>query len=112
MKKSTKGALLLALGILLFIGYWVVLLEPVQVAYAGTGSYPSLALCIAAAVIVGVVIATLTFVGNALLKDKAFGIEHTDPTFEELKEAKAFTMWAICWVVAFLILTLIWRGEL
>ncbi len=112
MNKNTKGIILLSLGLIIFLAYWVVLLEPIQAKYAGTGEYPSLVMCIVVAAIIGLFAATGTYVGNALMKDKVFGVKHTSFSWGALISSKAYLLWSGLWVVLTILFTFFWRNDL
>lgn len=112
MNKSTKGWLLVALGCILFIMYWVILLVPVQAKWAGSGEYPSIVSCLIAAALVGLTFGSLTYVGNALTKDKAHGVRHTDFSFGQLFGSKAFWWWSAISVAVTILFTVLWRNDL
>lgn len=112
MTKSTKGIILLVLGLIIFLAYWVVLLEPIQAKYAGTGEYPPLVTCIIAAFAVAMLAATGTYVGSALRKDKVFGVTHTSFSWGQLIASKAYLAWSAVWVILTILFTIFWRNDL
>ncbi len=112
MKKQTKGILLLIVGLVIYLAYWLVLLYPVQIAYSGTRTYPSIVLCLLAAIVVSAIAWTLVYTGTAMIKDKAFGIRHTEFSFKQLFASTAWRAMLIILAGITIGATIHWRGEL
>lgn len=103
---------MVALGCIIYIAYWAVLLVPIQEQWAGSGQYPDLVICLIAAVGAGAIFASCTYVGNAFTKNKSFGVKHTRYSFDDLVKSKAFLWWLAITVGLTIAGTILWRGDL
>jgi len=109
-KQGKLGYVLIGLAVLLFIGYWYYLLEPLQSKLIELQRVPSLIMTTIRSVLVATSIAFLTFVGSALagLAWQKWTTE-TDLKIGDALQSKAFLSWAIWWNFGWLLFSLFWK---
>lgn len=100
-KRAVLGTLLTILGLAVFAGYFLMIFEVLQGRYIVLGRHPSLISATLVGGMVGIIFGSLVYIGNALRKDKFFGIEHTEFSWKDLLSSKAWKNWAIGWSIGF-----------
>jgi len=108
--KTFIGVLLLVLATVIFVGTFYICLEPLQSHYLEVGRKPSVVFSTVFGFIFGGVVFTLFHVGQALTKDQAFGVEHTDFKFKDLVKSKAYIRWGIWGVITGGLLFFLWSN--
>lgn len=120
-EKSAKwGGIMIAFAcIVLFLGFWALMLEPIQNAYItknlvnGTRNRPSAIVFGLLSGCVGFLFGAFTNVGFQLTKAKSFGIAYPDLGFNNILESKKFWIWSVLWAAAYIFVTLFWwRGQI
>lgn len=106
---SKWGYAILGLSAIVFLGYWYLLLEPIQETLIEAGKRPSLIVFGLFGIVVGGLFGLLTFVGTCLTKGKFFGITYESSIVDVFDEMNTWK-WSIAWALAFLLFTLLWRG--
>lgn len=109
-KQARVGYVFLILSILLLVGYWYYLLEPLQIQLIENHKVPTLVGTITRSVGVATLFSLLTFLGGAL---SSFASAKWTPTvnlkFLELIKSKVFLKWATLCNFSFLIFSLLWK---
>lgn len=109
-KQGKWGYALIGLAVLLFLGYWYYLLEPLQLKLIEAHKAPSLIMTTLRSVLVATSIAFLTFVGGALA---GFAWQkwasETDLKLGDALESESFLKWAAWWNVCWLLFSLFWK---
>ena len=108
-KQAGWGYLLIGLAVILFIGYWYYLLEPLQGKLIDAHKQPSIILAVLRSIVVSSLVAFLTFVGGSL---GGFAwqkwADNTNLRLGDALESKAFWLWLAIWNGGFLLFTLLW----
>lgn len=98
-----------------FLGYVVVLTEPLQAKYAGNHlESPSIAALVIATLVLALFSAVSSFLGQALLsvKEEASPETEVDTTFTFKQGGKAFAAWLSAWIFVFGVISIVWYGQL
>jgi hypothetical protein len=119
-QSATLGGIMIAFACIVFqLGFWALLLEPIQNAFVsknlanGTHDKPSAIIFGAFAAVIGFLFGAFTNIGNELTKAKAFGIEYPDLHFHDIFVKRSFWLWSLAWTVAYMIVVLFWwRGQI
>jgi hypothetical protein len=111
-KQAGWGHAIIALAAVIFIGYWIYLLVPLQAKLIEAHKVPNLVLTIIRSVIVASICSFLTFLGLSL----AGYAWQKWSTYEDLKlgdalESKAFWLWLAIWNVGVLLFSLLWKYD-
>jgi ABC-type enterochelin transport system permease subunit len=109
-KAAKWGYGLLGLAAAIFLSYWVILLEPVQAAFIEKGKRPGLLLFGLFGLAVGSLFGLLTILGFSLTKPQWFKISY-EARLMDVFDSSATKIWVSSWAVAFLLFTLLWRGQ-
>lgn len=102
------GVVFIVLAIVLFIGYWYYLLEPLQLKLLNANASPDIELAIFRSIVVATLFAFLTFVGAAYTGASKFGKDKLKGSFKELFSSSAYWWWTLLANVCILIFTLFW----
>ena len=111
-KQAKWGYALIGLAVLLFIGYWYYLLEPLQLKLIEAHKTPSLVGTIFGSVVVASLIATLTFVGGSLASFAWMKWAKVEELTWSFLKSSAFLKWLAWWNFCWLLFSLIWRSEI
>jgi hypothetical protein len=105
---SKWGYAIIGIAAIVFLGYWYLLLEPIQGAFLESGKNPSWVVFGLFGIVVGAMSGLLTFAGGALTKGKFFGIEYEASILDLFDEINTWK-WVAAWAFCFFIMTMIWR---
>lgn len=107
-KTASLGKWLIAIGVIIFLGYWALLLEPIQLAYINAKKTPSLIVFGLFGLVVGFLAGAATWVGFWFATWQKREVQNT--SVHEFLQSKYFRAWTLVWMGLFLLFTLLWRG--
>lgn len=93
---------------LFFLGYWALLLEPIQAAYINAHKTPSFIGFSLFALADGFIFGALTWVGYWLTTWSKGEVQKF--AVHEFLDSKNFRIWTGVWMALILLFTLLWRG--
>jgi hypothetical protein len=119
-KSATLGGVMIFFACIVFqLGFWALLVEPIQNAFIsknllnGTHNKPSAIVFGVFAAVIGFLFGAFTNIGNHLTKAKSFNIEYPDFHFHDIFVQKSFWLWSLAWSVAYVFVVLFWwRGQI
>lgn len=112
-KQAKFGYFIIGVAMLLFLGYWYYLLEPLQTKLIDAGKQPNLIITVIRSLVAGTAFAFLTFIGFAL---GGFAWQKWAKS-EDLKlgdalESSSFITWAAWTNVLFMLFSLLWHYDI
>lgn len=114
MKISTKsagawGTVFVIATIVLFLGYWYYLLEPLQLKILEANETPSIINTIGRSLIVGTLLSLFSYFSQAFLSYKADKPGSEYIKFKDIVTHKVFWKWFGLWNFTFLLFSLFWH---
>lgn len=115
VKHGKWGYALIPFPIIALLGYVIVLVEPLQAKYANNElDSPSGFWLVIASLLLAAFAATTSFLSQGLLGilKEATPETDVDTEFTFKKGGSALAAWFVCWLIAFLAISFVWKGEL